>query len=161
MCDYMTNVHEGMSDLLATPCKEAKEGNMTLKESIWYMGNKHLNGVETAEQECCYDLLELPMTQSSVKVEFISTCVQEDRVFIAKDDAILQKMNPNSKDVKIAGNTDIYANWPMQLEDWCLADYVSELEIRTKKCDTIEEETYELEQTQSDGDTITSRGRRS
>ena len=47
-----------------------------------------------------------------------------------------------------------YTNQPMQLEHWCLADYVSELEIR-KKWDAIEKEkTYELEQTQSDDDTI-------
>ena len=30
----MTKSHEGMSDLLATACKEAREGNMTLKESV-------------------------------------------------------------------------------------------------------------------------------
>ena len=33
-----------MSELLA------KDGNMTLKESVQHMGNKFLNGVETAEQ---------------------------------------------------------------------------------------------------------------
>ena len=32
--DYMTKLHKGMSDLLATVCKEAREGNMTLKESV-------------------------------------------------------------------------------------------------------------------------------
>ena len=65
------------------------------------MGNKFLNGVETAEQECCGDLLELPMTQSSVKVEFISTCPPDDRVFIAKNDAILQEMSPDCEDIKV------------------------------------------------------------
>ena len=34
ICDYITKAHKGMSDLLATACKEAKEGNMTLKESV-------------------------------------------------------------------------------------------------------------------------------
>ena len=33
-CDYMTISHKGMSDLLATACKEAREGNMTLKECV-------------------------------------------------------------------------------------------------------------------------------
>ena len=32
--DYMTKSQKGMSDLLATACKEAREGNMTLKESV-------------------------------------------------------------------------------------------------------------------------------
>ena len=79
-CDYMTKSLKGMSDLLAAACKEAREGNMTLKESVRHMGNKFLNSVEMSEQECCWDLLELPMTQSSVKVEFISTRPPDDSV---------------------------------------------------------------------------------
>ena len=79
------------------------------------MGNIFLNAAETSEQECCLDLLELLMTQSSVKVEFISTCPSDDRVFIAKDNSILQEMEPDSEDVKVAGNVERYAkghhNW--------------------------------------------------
>ena len=112
ICDYMMKSHKGMSELLANACQEAKDSNMTLKESVQHMGNKFLNGVETAEQECCWDLLELPMTQSSVKVEFISTCPPDDRVFIAKNDAILQEMSPNCEDIKVAGNIDRYAKHP-------------------------------------------------
>ena len=63
--------------------------------------------------------------QSSVKVEFISTCPPDDRVFIAKDDSILREMGPDSEDVRVAGNIEKYANHPAQLEDWCLADYIS------------------------------------
>ena len=88
ICDYMTKVNKGMSNLLAKACQEAKDGNMKLKESVRHMGNKFLNAAETSEQECCWDLLELPMTQSTVKVEFISTCPPDHRVFIAKDSSI-------------------------------------------------------------------------
>ena len=55
------------------------------------MGNKFLNAVETGDIECCYDLLELPITQSSVKIQFISTCRPDDGVFIAKDNTLLQQ----------------------------------------------------------------------
>ena len=34
ICDYMRKAQKGMSDLLATACKEAKEINFTLKESV-------------------------------------------------------------------------------------------------------------------------------
>ena len=88
--------------------------------------------MEMSEQECCWDLLELPMTQSSVKVEFISTCPPDDRVFIAKDDTLLVNMDPDSEDIKVAGNIEKYAKCPKQLEYWCLADFVSNLEIRSK-----------------------------
>ena len=101
ICDCMMKSHKGMNELLANACQEAKDGNMTLKESVQYIGNKFLNGLETAEQECFWDLLELPVTQSSVKVEFISTCPPGDRVFIAKSDAILQEMSPDCEGIKL------------------------------------------------------------
>ena len=106
------NSHKGMSDLLATACKEAREGNMTLKESVQHVGNKFLNSVEMLEQECCWDLLELPMTQSSVKVEFTTTCPPDDRVFIAKNDTLLANMDPDSEVIKVAGNIKKYAKCP-------------------------------------------------
>ena len=34
ICDYMMKSHKGMSELLANACQEAKDGNMTLKESV-------------------------------------------------------------------------------------------------------------------------------
>ena len=83
--------------------------------------------MEMSEQECCWDLLELPMTQSSVKVEFISMCPPDDKVFIAKDDTLLANTDPDSEDIKVAGNIEKYAKCPKQLEYWCLADFVSNL----------------------------------
>ena len=79
---------------------------MTLKESVQHMGNKFLKSVQMSELKCCWDLLELPLTQSSVKVEFISTCPPDDRVFIAKDDTLLANMDPDSEDIKVAGNIE-------------------------------------------------------
>ena len=102
------------------------------------MGNKFLIGVETSEQECCYDLLEHPITHLSIKVEFISTCSSDDRVFIAKDDTILHSMDPDSEHVKIARNIKRYVEYTSHLEHWCLADYLSKLDTTTKKTDTDE-----------------------
>ena len=112
------------------------------------MGNKFLNSVEISKQECCWDLLELPMTQSSVKVEFIGTCPPDDMVFIAKDDTFLQNMNPDSEDVRVAGNIEKYAKHPKILEDWCLADYVSKLDTRNTTSEKVEhsEEINEFEE---------------
>ena len=47
ICDDMMKSHKGMSELLANTCQEAKDGNMTLKESVRHMGNKFLNGVDS------------------------------------------------------------------------------------------------------------------
>ena len=84
ICDYLTKNNKGMSILLEQAAKEAKDGNMDLKKSGRHIGNKFLNCVEMSEQECVYSLLELPITQSSIKVEFINTSEIKNRVFIAK-----------------------------------------------------------------------------
>ena len=142
ICDYMTKSHKGMSHLLAAACKEAREGNMTLKASVQHVGNKFLNSVEMLEQRCCWDLLEHPMTQSSVKAQFISTCPPDDRVFLAKDDKLLANMDPDSEDIRVARNIETYAKCPKQLEYWCLADFVSNLEISS----TLTKESAHLEE---------------
>ena len=100
ICDYLMKNNKGMSKLLENAAKEAKEGNMDLKQSVRHIGNKFLNCSEMSEQECAYSLLELPITQSSIKVEFINTSEIHNRVFIAKPDYMLQKMDPDSEEIK-------------------------------------------------------------
>ena len=65
--------NKGMSMLLENAAKETRKGNMNLKQSVPHIGNKFLNCSEMSEQECAYSLLELPITQSSIRVEFINT----------------------------------------------------------------------------------------
>ena len=73
ICDYLMKNNKGMSMLLENAAKEARKGNMNLKQSVRHIGNKFLNCSEMSEQECAYSLLELPITQSSIRVEFINT----------------------------------------------------------------------------------------
>ena len=91
ICDYLTKNNKGTSKLLKQAAKEAKEGNMDFKKSVRHIGNKFLNCTEMSEQECVYSLLELPITQSSIKVEFINTSEIPNCVFIAKPDYLLIK----------------------------------------------------------------------
>ena len=50
MLAYATKAQKGMSAIMGKACKEAREGNMNLKESVRHMGNVFLNGVETPQQ---------------------------------------------------------------------------------------------------------------
>ena len=109
ICDYLMKNNKSMSKLLENASKEAKLGNMDLKQSVRHIGNKFLNCSEMSEQECAYSLLELPMTQSSIKVEFINTSEIHNRVFIAKPNHILKNMNPDSDKIKQMNNIDRYA----------------------------------------------------
>ena len=132
ICNYLTKNNKGMSKLLEHAAKEAKEGNMDLKKSVRHIGNKFLNCVEMSEQECIYSLLELPITQSSIKVEFINTSEIQNRVFIAKPEYLLKKMDPEDEDIKQANNIDKYAYRPKQLNTMCLADFVAMTDIVKK-----------------------------
>ena len=114
-----------MSKLLEAAAKEAKEGNIDLKQSVRHIGNKFLNCSEMSEQECAYSLLELPITQSSIKIKFINTSKINDRVFIAKPYYILKTMHPESEEIKQESNVDKYASRPHILKNMCLADYIS------------------------------------
>ena len=122
ICDYLMKNNKGMSKLLEAA---AKEGNMDLKQSVRHIGNKFLNCSEMSEQECAYSLLELPITQSSIKIEFINTSEINDRVFIAKPDYILKTMHPESEEIKQESNVDKYASRPHISKNMCLADYIS------------------------------------
>ena len=132
ICDYLTKNNKGMSKLLEQAAKEAKQGNMDFKKSVRHIGNKFLNCTEMSEQECVYSLLELPITQSSIKVEFINTSEIPNRVFIAKPDYLLKKMDPEDDNIKQLNSIDKYANRPKQLIDMCLADFVSMTDIVQK-----------------------------
>ena len=80
---------------------------MDLKKSVRHIGNKCLNCVEMSEQECVYSLFELPITQSSIKFEFINTSEIKNRVFIAKPEYLLKKW---IKKMKILNNLTILTN---------------------------------------------------
>ena len=106
ICNYMTKAQKGVSTLMAKACKEAKVGNMTPKQSVHYMADKFLNYGESPFMEAYYYILQLPVTQSSIKKEFIMTCRPDVWVFIGKDKERLQQLHPNSEDIKLSGNID-------------------------------------------------------
>ena len=109
-----------------------------------------------SEQECAYSLLELPMTQSSTKVEFINTSEIHNRVFIAKPDHILQKMNPDSEKVKQMNNIDRYAVRPHILKEMCLADFISLTETTYTSFRTqLSDDEVSVEESSSDEESNT------
>ena len=129
ICDYMMKSQKGMCDLLCVACEEAKAGNMNLREQVRHMGNKFLNAVEEPIQACCYEILQLPISNSTRKKEFINTSPPGERVGLTKSLYELEQLEPNSKDVTYKSNIDRYMMRPRQLATWCLADYVAKIDI--------------------------------
>ena len=133
ICDYMTKSHKEMSHILEEACEQAKAQNMTLKESVRHMGNKFINASETSAQEASFDVMQLLITDSTRKKEHISTCEQQHRVALTKSLEELEQLKPDSKDVTHKSNIERYAMRPKQLESWCLADYISKLDLEYPK----------------------------
>ncbi|XP_062614791.1 uncharacterized protein LOC134276564 [Saccostrea cucullata] len=130
---YISKSQRGISAMLDKASQEAAEGNMDLKRQVRHIGNKFLNFVEVSAQEASYLILQMPLTQASREVVFINTSPPEDRVFLLKHQDELNELPKDSTDIKSDGMIQRYARRPKQLENWCLADVVSELEVTFPK----------------------------
>ena len=95
-----------------------------------------MNSVEVGAQEAAYMylVLQMPLTKASRDVTFINTSPIDERVILVKPDTELQKLNDKSTDIECSNI----------VENWCLADYVSQLDVIFPKQNT-NELTNELE----------------
>jgi hypothetical protein len=62
-----------------------------------------------------------------------NTSPSDQRSFLLKETSTLQKMSPDSTDIEAENDIKRYSNRPRALENWCLADYVSQLDIKYPK----------------------------
>ena len=127
---YISKSQKGMSALLDQAAKEAREGNLDLKRQVRHIGNYFTNSVETCAQEAAYLTLQLPLTKATRKVVFINTSPSGKRTFLLKKSSALEKLSPNSTNIESDNDIKRYSMRPKALENWCLADYVSQLEIQ-------------------------------
>ena len=126
---YVTKGQKGMSVQMECACSDAKRGNMDLKESVRHMGNVFLNAVETGQEEAAFLLLQLPMTFMSRDSVFINTSPKNERTFLVKSREALEKMDPDSTDIEVTGLIAQYSQRPHAMEDYCLADFASKVNI--------------------------------
>ena len=141
---YISKSQGGTSDLLNRAAKEAREGNLDIKRQVRHIGNHFLNSVEVGAQEAAYLVLQMPLTKASRDVAFINTSSIDERVILVKPETELQKLSDNSTDIECSNIVRRYSKRPKQLENWCLADYVSQLDVIFPKQSTNEVQT-ELE----------------
>ncbi|CAF4606665.1 unnamed protein product, partial [Rotaria sp. Silwood2] len=131
--DYISKSENGMSKLLREALNELKKGNNTVKERLRVIANKFLNSSEISAQEAVYHILSIPLSISSRSTVFINTNRPENRISMLKSDEILEKLEPDSKDVFVEGLIDMYINRPDEMKNVCLADFASLYNISKKK----------------------------
>ena len=127
---YVTKGQKGMSAAMEKACREARNGNMDLKQSVRHMGNAFLNGVETSQEEAACLLLGLPITRMSREVFFINTAPIDQRTFVLKNMEEIKKMDPESTDVMSSNIITAYKNRSQKhFSMYTLADFVAEIRI--------------------------------
>ena len=122
VCSYVAKSSRGMSDLLQKACKEAKQGQMNLKQQFRRIANKFVNNVEVSAQEAVYLLLQLPLKQSSRQVVFINTGLPEERVYLIRSDV---SQLPDDAEVSAGNLISRYILRSTKLETVTLADYAA------------------------------------
>ena len=150
---YISKSQREMSLLLDEACKEARNGNLDLKHAVRHIGNKFLNSVEVSAQEAAYLVLQLPITKSSRDIVFINTAPENDRIILLKNKESLEALPPQSTDIEADSMIKRYSKRPKVFESMCLADYVSELEIKfpsTRKQDEVNDDQLDMLNSDSD-----------
>ena len=127
-----------MSKLLREALNELKKGNNTVKERLRVIANKFLNSSEISAQEAVYHILSIPLSTSSRSTVFINTNRPENRISMVKSDEVLQKLEPDSKDVFVQGLIDMYINRPEEMKNICLADFASLYNVSKKTTNNVQ-----------------------
>ena len=122
---YVTKSHRGMSELLRTAAKEARDGNLEVKHQVRSIGNKFLNAVEISAQKAVYICLGLPMRKSTRQVLFVNTSPPEERVSLLKPAHELQKLDDDDEDIECSNMLSRYSERPKYMDQLTLADFVS------------------------------------
>ena len=126
---YISKSQRGMSAQLDAAAKEARKGNFDLKKQVRHIGNVFSNCVEVSAQEAVYLDLQIPLTRCTRDIVFVNTSVPEERIFLLKPKAVLDELPAQSTDVESDNVIQRYSKRPRQLSKFCLADYVSKVDI--------------------------------
>ena len=97
-----------------------------------HVGNVFLNAVETGQEEAAFLLLQAAMTFMSRDSVFINTSPPSERTFLVKSKKEIEQMDPDSTDIAVDNLIHCYQNRPHQMENYCLADFASKVNLSPK-----------------------------
>ena len=126
---YISKSQRGMSAQLEAAAKEARKGNLDIKKQVRHIGNVFSNCVEVSAQEAVYFALQIPLTKGTRDVVYINTSTPAERVFLLKPKSILDELPAESTNIGSDNIVQRYSKRPRQLQRFCLADYVSKVNV--------------------------------
>ena len=147
---YISKSQRGMSAQLDAAAKEARKGNLDLKKQVRHIGNVFSNCVEVSAQEAVYLDLQIPLTKCTRDIVFINTSTTAERVFLLKPKSVLDELPAESTDIESSNVIQRYSKRPKQLSKFCLADYVSKVDVIYPKGDKFPEKFEEKNEDEID-----------
>ena len=94
-------------------------------------------------QEAVYLTLQIPLTKCTRDIVFINTSTPEDRIFLLKPKSVLDELPAESTDIESDNIIQRYSKRPKKLQYFCLADYVSKVDVIYPKGNKLPEKVQE------------------
>ena len=108
------------------------------------------NCVEVSAQEAVYLDLQIPLTKCTRDIVFINTSTTAERVFLLKPKSVFDELPAESTDIESSNIIQRYSKRPKQLSKFCLADYVSKVDVIYPKGDKLPEKFEEKNEDEID-----------
>ena len=140
---YISKSQRGMSAQLDAATKEARKGNFDLKKQVRHIGNVFSNCVEVSAQEAVYLALQVHLTKSTRDIVFINTSAPAERIFLLTPKSVLDELHAESTDKESDNIIQRYSKRPKKLQNFCLADYVSKVDVICPKGNKLPEKVEE------------------
>ena len=120
-----------MSAQLDAAANKTRKGNFELKKQVRHIG------------KVVYIALQIPLPKCTRDIVFINTSTPEERISLLEPKSVLNELPAESTDIESDNIIQWYSKRPKQLQKFCLADYVSKVDVIYPKGNKLPEKTEE------------------
>ena len=129
VCSYFTKDETECSQAITNAAKEARNSNLSVRDSLRKIGTAFLSTREVSAQECVYRCIpELWLRKIFPKTIFVSTDLPQNRLRIPKSQDELDELEDDSTNIFKSNIIERYCNRPTSIasvDKLCLAEFAS------------------------------------
>ena len=129
VCSYFTKDETECSQAITNAAKEARNSNLSVRDSLRKIGTAFLSTGEVSAQECVYRCMpELWLRKIFPKTIFVSTDLPQNRLRIPKSQDELDELEDDSTNIFKSNIIERYCNRPTSIasvDKLCLAEFAS------------------------------------
>ena len=116
---------------------------LDLKKQVRHIGNVFSNCVEVNAQEAVYLVLQIPLTKCTRDIVFINTSTPAENIFLLKPNSVLDEQPAESTGIESDNLIQRYSKRPKKPQNFCLAGYVSKVDVIYPKGNKLPEKVEE------------------